>query len=206
MATKSKPSKSLASRGKYTGQLAEPIYEPIGGLLAKLMRPTAKERALEQQALKLQALFAWHGVDSTAPNAWTSLAIALALAHVPGMQVVHEFKRQRGWKKSWKAGLGVELVRDVEAQTAKHPSTTLKAIRALAKDKTKGWRVYTEQNLLTRHREARKAEQRRRLMAKQLMVHPTSPIMGGYSDSCPQKPTELDDVQISRRRNCPAQF
>src|SRR4051812_47531190 len=104
MATTSQRNKPLASRGKYTGQLGEPIYEPIGGLLADIMRPAAEKRALEQRALKIQSLFAWHEIDSTVPNAWMSLAIALALAHVPGMQVVHEFKRRRGRKRSWKFG------------------------------------------------------------------------------------------------------
>jgi hypothetical protein len=41
------------------------------------------------------------------------------LTHVPGMKVIHDFKRARGRKRSWRADLGVELVRDVEAQKAK---------------------------------------------------------------------------------------
>jgi hypothetical protein len=79
--------KPLASAGRYTGQLSEPIYEPIGGLLADIMRPAAEKRAREQQFLKLRALFAWYRIDETGPNAWRSLAIGLALVHVPGMQV-----------------------------------------------------------------------------------------------------------------------
>jgi hypothetical protein len=79
--------KPFATARKYSGKLSEPIYEPIGGLLAELMRPEAEKRAREQQFLKLKALFAWYKIDETGPNAWRSLAIALALVYVPGMQV-----------------------------------------------------------------------------------------------------------------------
>jgi hypothetical protein len=172
---------------KYTGELAEPIYEPIWGLLAELSRPEAERRALERQALKLQALFAWYQLDSTAPNAWKKLALFLAQVHVPGMEVIHEVKRRRGRKRSWKAGLGIELIRDVEAVQAKQRGTMQDAIRALLKDKKKGWHSYTEASLLTRHREARKAEQKRRTMAKALMASPGSKLMGGIFGSFPPK-------------------
>src|SRR3954453_17244973 len=36
--------------------------------------------------------------------------------HVPGMKVIHDFKRARGRRRSGGLGLGVEVVRDVEAQ------------------------------------------------------------------------------------------
>jgi hypothetical protein len=136
--------KPLASVRKYTGQLSEPIYEPIGDILAELMRPEAEKRAREQQFLKIKALFARYRIDETGPNAWRSLAIALALVHVPGMQVIHEFRSRRGRKRSWKAGLGIELVRDVEALRANRSKTAQEAIRALKKDKTKGWHVFSE--------------------------------------------------------------
>jgi hypothetical protein len=193
VAAKKQTSRSLDSRTKYTGQLAEPIYEPIGGLLAEFTRNAAERRAQEQQVLKLRALFAWYGIDSTTPDAFTGLAIALALAHVPGMKVIHDFKRRRGRKRSWKAGLGVELVRDVEALQAQRVMTTKEAIQALRKNKTKGWHDFTEQNLTTRHREARTAERKRRIMAQQLMVSPPSPMMGGIFGLSPPKPTKLDD-------------
>jgi hypothetical protein len=169
--------KPLASRRKYTGQLSEAIYEPIGGLLAELFRSEAEKRAREQQFLKLKALFAWYEIDPTGPNAWRSLAIALALVHVPGMTVVHDYRRRRGRKQLWKAGLGIELVRAVEALQAKKPLTTQDAIRALIK--TKDWRRHTEQSLLARHRDARRLERKRRAMAEELLGSPTSQMMGG---------------------------
>jgi hypothetical protein len=181
----------LPVSGKYTGPLADPIYEPIG-LLGGLpgVREAAQARAREQQILKFRILFNWHGIDPDAPNAWSALAIALALAHVPGMKVVHELKRARGRKKSWKAGLGLKLVRDVENLRAKKPMTTLAAIQALKKNIAKGWSTHSEANLITRHREARKAEQRRRALAKQLMASPSSQMMGGIFGISPPKTDE----------------
>ena len=43
-----------------------------------------------------------------------SLALKLAMAHVPGMQVSTK-PSKRGRKRTWKDGLGSELVRDVVA-------------------------------------------------------------------------------------------
>lgn len=179
--------KAPASIGRYLGPLSEPIYEPIVGLLAEIMRPAAEKRARQQQFLKLKALFVFYKIDETGPNAWRSLAIALALVHVPGMQIIHDLKKRRGRKRSWKAGLGIELVRDVEAVRAKRSINTEEAIRALMKDKAKAWHVYSEENLITRHREARRAEQKRRIMAEQLLASPTSQVMGGLFGISPEK-------------------
>jgi len=192
MATSLQEYKKAISDGKYTGPLAEPIYEPIMGLLGELVRPQAEERAREQQVLKLHPLFDWYEIDRNAPDAWMKLASVLASAHVPGMRVIHDFRRKGGRKRSWKAGKGIELVRDVEALRANRSMTTQEAIRALRKDKTRGWHVFTEENLITRHREARKAEQERRTMAKQLMGSPTSELKGGILGLLSTKPTELD--------------
>ena len=85
------------------------------------------------------------------------------MAHVPGMQVRHELRR-RGRKRTWKDGLGSELVRDVAAlQTEKMNYN--QAIAELKKDKEKPWRAYTLPNLIARHREARKVEQQCRRLA-----------------------------------------
>jgi hypothetical protein len=193
MTTKPRARKPFDLSRRYTGELAEPIYEPILGLLAELLRPEAERRAKERQTLKLKALFDWYQLDASAPNAWRSLALVLALVHVPGMQVVHDSKQRRGRKRSWQAGLGIELVRNVEAVQARGSMTTQDAIRQLRKDKAKGWHLYTEQNLITRHREARRAEQRRRILAKQLMDSPKLSIMGGIFGRGFDEPTELDD-------------
>ena len=173
MAGISKTKKQARLDGKYEGLLAEPIYEPIMGLLAEIMRPMAEERAREQQVLKIQLLFDWYEIDRDAPDAWRNLAIFLAATHVPGMKVIYDIRSRRGRKRSWKAGLGTELVRDVEALQTSRSMNMQEAIRALKKDKTKGWHVFSEKNLITRHRDARRAEEKRRIMAKQLMGSPT---------------------------------
>jgi hypothetical protein len=170
MATTNGPKKPRVSRAKYKGELAEPIYEPIGGVNAEVMRAAAEARARDSQVKKIEALLAWYEIDPAAPDAWIKLAVTLALAHVPGLKVVHDLKRSRGRKKTWRAGLGIELVRDVEAVLKAKPprTTTADAIRFLMKDKTRIWKDHTEPNLLTRHREARKEEQRRQIMVKSL--------------------------------------
>src|SRR4029453_11907858 len=102
------------SRVNYTGELADPIYEPSGESLA--------ERVIEKWNSKIGFLFDWYEIDSDAPNAWRLLALNLAVDHVPGMKFINEeAKRKRGRKKSWKAGLGAQLVREVEAlKTQQH--------------------------------------------------------------------------------------
>jgi hypothetical protein len=149
---KPKKRKTFSHR-KYTGKLANPIYEPIfGGLLSELARPQA-------------------------PNAWEKLAIFLALTHVPGMQVIHEPKGKRGRKPSWKDGLANEVLNEVKALRPGHNSYEA-AIRELRADKSKIWKRYTLPNLITRHREARRAEAKRRLLAKALANTGTTPVMG----------------------------
>jgi hypothetical protein len=149
------------SPGNYTGELAEPIYEPSRELLA--------ERVLEKWSSKIGFLFDWYEIDSDASDAWRLLALNLAVAHVPGMRFINEAKRKRGRKKSWKAGLGAQLVREVEALKTQQFGTYLEAIEALRRDKAKHWHSFTKENLITRHREARKAERARKNLIKLLM-------------------------------------
>jgi hypothetical protein len=105
-----------ANKSPYTGELATPIYEPVpfvGGLGGG--KAEAERRTREQQILKMEKLFDWYSIGPDEPDAGMSLAVKLALAHVPGMQVLQEPPKRRGRKRSWKDGLGIELVRDVEA-------------------------------------------------------------------------------------------
>jgi hypothetical protein len=135
------------------------------GLLAELMRPQAEERAREQLVVKFQLLFDWYEIDRDAPNAWTTLAIFLAMDHVPGMKVIHEPKPRRGRKPSWQAGLGKELVREVEAVQAAKRVGYDEAIKILRSDRTKDWKKFHQASLVTRHREAVRAEKKGRTRA-----------------------------------------
>ena len=66
------------------------------------------------------------------------LALKLAMAHVPGMQIRCE-PRKRGKKPSWKNGLGIELVRDVAALRKSKKVTYQQAIAELRMNKEKPW-------------------------------------------------------------------
>ena len=116
MSKKSRANKSTFP-GRYTGELATPIYEPVAGGVGGLggSKAEAERRAFEQRILKMEKLFDWYSIDPDEPDAGMCLAVKLALAHVPGMQVRHELRKRRGRKRSWKDGLGIELVRDVDA-------------------------------------------------------------------------------------------
>jgi hypothetical protein len=178
MRKKSRTNKSTFP-GRYTGELATPIYEPVTGVVGGLGggKAEAERRAFEQRVLKMERLFDWYAIDPDEPDAGMCLAVMLALAHVPGMQVRHEL-RKRGRKPSWKDGLGIELVRDVAALQQAKKMDNEQAIEELRKDKEKPWRTYSLPNLITRHREARRLEQGRRRFAEQLKTSPISEAMG----------------------------
>jgi hypothetical protein len=168
-----------ANKSPYTGELATPIYEPVpfvGGLGGG--KAEAERRTREQQILKMEKLFDWYSIGPDEPDAGMILAIKLALAHVPGMQVLQEPPKRRGRKRSWKDGLGIELVRDVAALQQNKKMNYEQAIEELQKNKKKPWRNYSLPNLITRHREARKVEQRRRRFAEQFKASPLSQAMG----------------------------
>ena len=178
MSKKSQANKSTFP-GRYTGELATPIYEPVAGGVGGLggSKAEAERRIVEQLTLKMEKLFDWYSIDPDEPDAGMCLAVRLALAHVPGMQVRHEL-RKRGRKPSWKDGLDIELVRDVAALRQTKKMNYEQAIEELQTHKEKPWRAYTLPNLITRHREARKVEQRRRRLAEQLKASPISEAMG----------------------------
>jgi hypothetical protein len=125
-----------------------------------------KGRLVEQLGLKLGKMFDWYKIDPNAPDAGMFLALKLAMAHVPGMQISCEL-RKRGRKPSWKNGLGIQLIRDVAALQQTKTVTYQQAIVELRMNKEKPWRAYTASNLITRHREARKVEQHHRRLFEQ---------------------------------------
>ena len=169
MSKKSRTAKSTFP-ARYTGELATPIYEPVGG-----SKPEAERRAFEQRLLKMDQLFDWYSIDPGEPDAWIYLAARLASEHVPGMRVHH---KRRGRKRTWKDGLGLELVRDVDALRQTKKMTYEQAIKELRKNKKKPWLTYSLPNLITRHREARRVEQNRQRLAEQLKASPISQAMG----------------------------
>jgi hypothetical protein len=179
MGKKSQANKSTFP-GKYTGELATPIYEPGVGVVGGLGGSKAEtdRRIFEQRVLKMEKLFDLYSIGPDDPDPGMSLAAKLAVAHVPGMQVRHELRKKRGRKPSWKNGLGIELVREVDALRQTKKMNNEQAIAELRNDKGKPWRTYTLPNLITRHREARRVEQHRRRLVEQLKASPLSQAMG----------------------------
>jgi hypothetical protein len=156
MSKKSRANKSNFA-DSYTGDLATPIEPDVVGYLG--YSETEFTRQLTKQlGLKFNKLFDWYGIDPNAPDAGMHLALKLAMAHVPGMQFNRK-PRKRGRKRTWKGGLGSELVRHVAALQQAKKLNHKQAIEELHKEKR--WRAYSIPNLITRHREAR--NDRRRL-------------------------------------------
>ena len=176
MTKKSRANKSNCA-DRYTGDLAAPIELTAFVGCLDGSEAAFKRRLLEQLGLKMGKLFDWHKIDPSAPDAWTFLALKLAMAHVPGMQIRCE-RRKRGRRPSWKHGLGIQLIRDVAALQKTKKVTYQEAIAELRMNKEKPWGTYTTPNLITRHREARKVEQSRRRFAEQFKASPISQAMG----------------------------
>lgn len=158
--SKAKNPKSFAQSLKYTGELAQPIYEPKSIGVAGRARE-AEMSASIRQARKLGRLMHWYRIDPDSEDSWYSLALALAIEHVPGLRVIYAIRPKHGRKRSWKAGLGDELIRDVDTLQKKLKIKMSAACLLLSKDDK--WRQYSEQNLVTRHREARRAARQRKL-------------------------------------------
>jgi hypothetical protein len=152
MSKKDRVNKSNFAAG-YTGDLATPIEPDVVGSLRRSESESEFTRGLTKRVgLKFKELFDWYGIDPNGPDAGMHLALKLAVAHVPGMQFSRR-PRNRGRKRTWKAGLGKELQRDVAALQQAKKLNNKQAIAELHKEKR--WRVYSIANLITRHREAR---------------------------------------------------
>jgi hypothetical protein len=139
---------------KYTGALAQPIYledhyEYSGGL----GQPNEPDEAAitKEQVEKMRLLFKHYKVDLNDEQRWRNLAMSLALAHVPGLQVVSRPKP--GPKSAWKTGRGDLLVSAVEERKSRTGKSTTEAIAELQKEPE--WKRYTVENLGARYQEAR---------------------------------------------------
>jgi hypothetical protein len=162
-------------RPNYTGELDEPIYEPINaiGLLGDVggvLKAQAIERATQRQISKLEKLCDEYEIARNHENRWFALAYALAVAHVPGMRVAFDSPLKPGPEARWQSELGPKLVSDVETilAQAQRKMSYKKAIQLLLEDKSKGWSTYTLENLITRHREARRLELEQKRVAEEM--------------------------------------
>jgi hypothetical protein len=156
----------------FAGALARPIYVDVdqidrleGVLLARVPE-------------KIHLLFKHYKIDPSDEQSWEKLALQLALAHVPGLQLA--LRPKRGRHRTWKAGLGDELVREVQDVKSQTGMRTEDAIRKLQKDKPGTWGRYTVVNLGARYREAKRhQEQFRKLVEKARELRARGQILDG---------------------------
>jgi hypothetical protein len=156
--------------GKYTGALAEPIYLAIE--LANLHDPKGVlesieiDRAIKQRTANLLELFKWYKIDTGSKDRWKQLAIELSQVHVPGVRILHQSKPRRGPKAKRAAYQGDEFLRKVETLKLEKGLSAAAAIREIRQ--TAEFRSFTQENLVTRHREVRRSEAQKRELDKEL--------------------------------------
>jgi len=104
---------------------------------------------------KIWLLFKHYKIDPNNEQSWQELALSLALAHVPGLQIAN---RPKSGRKP-KTGLYDELVRAVDDVKSRTGKGTKEAIAELRKEPK--WKTYPSgipipaQSLGARYREAR---------------------------------------------------
>jgi hypothetical protein len=127
----------------YTGALAEQIY---------LHRHETVDQVMARTVRKIPLLFKHHNIDPSDRQSWEKLAVRLALAHVPGLQVS---MRGGGRKRTWKAGQGNELVRAFEDMQSR---TGMRTKDVLVKLREGVWKDFSVENLGARYREAKRSQ------------------------------------------------
>ena len=156
----------------YTGELAQPIYVSVEGLPPDLTEE-AVDRAYQTFNEKFRSLFALYEIDPDAERSWQMLCFGLAMEHVPGMRMLWEPRPQPPRQRTWQAGLGDVLLKDVEEMQANSKHSIASAIRELRKDPNKPWHKHPQQTLEARHRDARRRRERanrRRAEIAKIMV------------------------------------
>jgi hypothetical protein len=132
---------------EYAGALAERIYLHLHETVDQVMARTVR---------KIPLLFEHHKIDPSDAQSWQKLAVRLALAHVPGLQVS---MRGGGRKQTWKAEQGKqgnELVRAIEDMQSLTGMSMKDVLAKLREDKLGMWKDFTVENLGTRYREAKR--------------------------------------------------
>jgi hypothetical protein len=144
----------------YEGKLAEPLhgddYLRQAGLLedpGEVAR-RRQEDFLKELNSRIDLLFLHFGIDRTD---WTSLAMELAIAHVPGFR----WGKRTGPKKIWDSTAYTELLAAVEGVKQEKGCNDSKACRIIlkspdfAKERWKKGKGQTHRSLMTRLSEAR---------------------------------------------------
>jgi hypothetical protein len=164
--------KRKSSSNGYSGRLAEPIYLQTG--FALRVDPTGelekaiKKRALSDLVSNLGELFKWYQVEIGTKDSWMHLALALAQSHVPGLQISGERRPRRGPKSKWGTDLDAELLREVEIRRSQKGLSIRDAVAELIREKKEKFGAFTVVNLITRHRDARRAAAQREALEEAL--------------------------------------
>jgi hypothetical protein len=174
---KSPPNKSLAVR--YPGPLGEPhvkIYS--GGFLGLLGDPSGDLKEQDVRALvgKLDLLADYYQARVDGRIDWKCLAMRLAFAHVPGMQVIDAPRRGRGRPRKYD---GFDLYRTVLAIVDEKRTSVANACGLLSRRKGR-WYGAKPSTLETRFH-----ADKRRLAQFTILEHPTAPdiVAGGIFGS-----------------------
>jgi hypothetical protein len=142
----------------YTGALAQPIYVEdyykFTGGLGQAIQASDIAAISKERVERVRLLFGHYKIDPSDEQRYGKLAVRLALAHVPGLQVANRPKRGR--KPTWKTGLGDELVRAVEDVMSRTGKSTKEAIAELRKEPK--WGKYSARSLEIRYWEARRRQ------------------------------------------------
>jgi hypothetical protein len=148
---------------KFSGSLAEPIYERFGGGILDMPDDKAKWKArmLGRLEGKLELLLEHYGIDKEDNDRWWLLSLQLGLDYVPGMRIETTPPSRRGRKPTWRAGGAHELFRAVQDLIAEKKCTEKEAIRQIAAADPR-WRQKTPENLGARYREAKLKNRRAR--------------------------------------------
>jgi len=170
---------------KYEGTLAEPVYEdfPVFGLLGdeRLAKLQAREQATVRVVSKFPDLFRWYKISPTSNDRWLQLALRLAEAHVPGMQIRDRPKGSTGPKPKWRSQ-GPLLIQAVNAEFAAaegagRKMTVTEAIKRIKEDPNQKWSS-APQSLASRYGDAirEQGKQARRInkMMNKMMDDPKS--------------------------------
>jgi hypothetical protein len=143
----------------FAGALAQPIYVDVDQIdrLEGVLLARVPER--------IHLLFKHYKIDPSDEQSWEKLALQLALAHVPGLQLA--LRPKRGRHRTWKAGLGDELVRAVEDVKSRTGKGTEDAIAELQEEPGGMWGRYTVENLGARYREAKRHQEQFRKLVEE---------------------------------------
>jgi hypothetical protein len=144
-----------SKKRRYSGVLIEKISPnpPFEGLLNTT---STTDHIRNEYWIRLNALFDFFKIGRQDPNRWSRLAFALAVEHVPGMNIAKtRNKRRAGQPRRWDIQEKRRLVKAVDEKNASQRARNISAaVRTITKSDPSFKGV---KGLETRYHEAKKA-------------------------------------------------